>query len=128
MKTNYSEIELINGPNYIVNKTPFIDELSQKHDVVVQFIDQIKESVFELDNDFSRDTVDYALYEESTEKGGGGGFVSHILYDPFLQSVAKFLVVATAEWIVSKIADNVFEKIKRPNLRKSDIFIQKSKI
>ena len=113
MKKNFSEVELINGPDYIVNRTPFVDKLSNDFDVVVQYIDQYKDLIDSLEHDFLNDDISYALYEESTEKGGGGDFVSHILQDPYIQSVVKFLINGVAEWFVSKAADNVYEKIKK---------------
>jgi hypothetical protein len=59
-----------------------LSELSQKHDVVIQYVDYFKPTVSQIEGDFEDDELSYSLYEESTEKGGGGeGFISPILYD-----------------------------------------------
>lgn len=113
MKTYYSEVELINSPEHKVNKTDYLSELSQKHDVIVQYLDYFKPAIGQLEEDFDTDELSYALYEESTEKGGGGeGYISHILYDPIVGSVAKFLVETSAQWLLGKAANSVYDKIK----------------
>ena len=119
MRKHYSEVELINSSRYKVNATDYLSELTQKHDVVVQYVDYFKPAINALEEDFENDEVSYALYEESTEKGGGGEeYISHILYDPIVGSVAKFLVEASAQWLVGKAANGVYEKVKSLILNK----------